>query len=147
MLNKLKPVDLTGNDYSINDIDSAVRSRWDKKDKHLEIEGLEKKFLGEKDGFRVYEVDGEWIRNNIDVGFGTGGHGLVHSYIPMDEIWVWPVEEKSWSIAAHELIEFKLMKEKEMKFKEAHKETTKLTAGLSLKDTKEITSREILGKA
>lgn len=144
MLGKLKPKELSGNDYSINDIDSAVRSRWNKKDKHLEIVGLEKKFLGEKEGFRVYEVDNEWIKNNLDVNFGTGGHGLVHSYIPLDEIWVSPVVEKKWSIALHEITEFNLMKEKAMKYKEAHKKTTEVTQGI--KDKKETKSRELLGR-
>ncbi len=144
MLKKLKPVELTGNDYSINDIDSAVRSRWDRKDKDLEIVGLEKKFLGEKEDFRVYEVDNEWIKNNLDVSFGTGGHGLVHSYIPLDEIWVSPVVEKKWSIVLHEITEFKLMKEKAMKYKEAHRKTTDVTQGI--KDKKETKTRELLGK-
>lgn len=134
MLKELKPVDLTGNDYDVNDIDSAVRSRWNKKDKDLEIVGLEKKFLGEKDDFRIYRVDNEWIKNNLDVGFGTGGHGLVHSYIPLDEIWVSPNVENKWSIALHEITEFNLMKKKAMKYKEAHKKTVELTGGVKDKN-------------
>ena len=143
-MKKLEPIELTGNDYDINDMDSAVRSRWHLKDKKLNIEGLEKKFISEKDGFRVYEVDCEWIRNNIDVSFGTGGHGLVHSYIPMDEIWIDPVVENKWSLALHEIVEFNLMKEKEMKYKEAHKQTIKLTEGI--KDKKKTDVKNFLGK-
>ena len=146
MFSKLKPVNLFGNDYTVNDIDTAVRSRWNLKDSKLDISGLPKKLIGKKDGFKIYEVDGEWIKNNIDVGFGTGGHGLVHSYIPMDEVWVYPVIENKWSIALHEIVENKLMKIREMKYKEAHKETTKLTEGLDIKDKKQIHARELLGK-
>jgi hypothetical protein len=144
MLGKLKPIDLAGNDYDINDIDLAVRSRWNRKDKDLEIAGLDKKFIGEKEGFRIYEVDNEWIKNNLDVSFGTGGHGLVHSYIPLDEIWVSPVVEKKWSIALHEITEFKLMKEKEMKYKKAHRKTIDVTQGIVNK--KEIKTNELLGR-
>ncbi len=146
MLGKLKPVELLGNDFTINDIDTAVRSRWHLKDKKLDINGLPKELIGKKDGFKIYEVDGEWIKNNLDTTFGTGGHGLVHSYIPLDEVWVWPITENKWSIALHEIVEHNLMKEKEMKFKVAHKKTIGLTEGLDIKDKKQIHARELLGK-
>jgi len=146
MLKKFKPIELLGNDFTINDIDTAVRSRWNLKDSKLDISGLPKELIGSKDGFKIYEVDGEWIRNNLDTTFGTGGHGLVHSYIPLDEIWVYPVKENKWSIALHEIVEYNLMKMKEMKFKEAHKKTIGLTEGLDIKDKKQIHTRELLGK-
>lgn len=146
MLKELEPKELEGNDYDINDIDEAVRSRWHLKDNDLEIKGLEKKLIEEKNGFKIYEVDGEWLRNNLDVGFGTGGHGLVHSYIPMDEIWVWPVSENKWSIALHEMIEHNLMKNEDMEFEEAHVQTIKITKGLDIKDKKEGNLKNILGR-
>ena len=139
MIKKTKPLDLDGNDYDVHDIDNAVKSRHHLKDPKLEIKGLDKKLIEEKNGFSIYEVDGKWIRNNLDVGFGTGGHGLVHSYIPMDEIWVWPVTEDKWSIALHEMIEHNLMKDKDMDFTEAHKKTIEITKGKSDK-------KELLGK-
>lgn len=67
MLQKLKIIELPLKGYDIDDIDASVRSRWDKKDPELKIEGMSKEFLGEKDGFRIYQVDSEWIRNNINV--------------------------------------------------------------------------------
>ena len=146
MLEKLKPIDLNGNDYDVDDIDEAVRSRWHLKDSDLEIKGLDKKLIEERDGFKIYEVDGEWIKNNLDVGFGTGGHGLVHSYIPLDEIWVWPVTENKWSIALHEIIEYNLMKSEGLKFEEAHKKTVKITNGLDIKEKKQADLKELLGK-
>ena len=30
----------------------------------------------------------EWVQNNLSVLFGAGGHGRVHEFIPLDEIWV-----------------------------------------------------------
>ena len=146
MLKKLEPVDLDGNNYDVDDIDKAVRSRWHLKDSDLEIKGLDKKLIEERDGFKIYEVDGEWIKNNLDVGFGTGGHGLVHSYIPLDEVWVWPVKENKWSIALHEMIEYNLMKNEGLKFEEAHKKTIKITNGLDIKEKKQTELKELLGK-
>ena len=146
MLKKLEPKELDGNDYNVDDIDGAVRSRWYLKDKDFEIKGLEKKLIEERNGFKIYEVDGEWIKNNLDVGFGTGGHGLVHSYIPMDEIWVWPVTENKWSIALHEMIEHNLMKNEDMEFEEAHDKTIKITKGLDMQDKKEANLKNILGR-
>lgn len=58
------------------------------KDQTFRLDGPWKQFVREQDGFRVYRVDGEWIRNNLSVIFGHGGHGFVHEFIPLDEIWV-----------------------------------------------------------
>jgi hypothetical protein len=33
-------------------------------------------------------VDGEWIRNHIDVDFTNGAHHFVRPYIPKDEVWI-----------------------------------------------------------
>lgn len=46
------------------------------------------RYIGKKKGFKIYIVDGEWVRNNLSVVFEHGGHGYVHEFIPMDEIWV-----------------------------------------------------------
>ncbi len=81
------------------------------------------------------------LKNNLDVSFGTGGHGLVHSYIPLDEIWISPVVEKKWSLALHEITEFNLMKKLAMKYKEAHKKTTEVTQGI--KNKKEANTKEL----
>lgn len=66
------------------------------KDKNFRLSLIYKKpfrFIREQDGFRIYAVDGEWIRNNLGVRLGDGGfehagHGFVHEFIPLDEIWV-----------------------------------------------------------
>lgn len=135
-LKKLEPIELPLSGFDIDEIDASVRSRWNLKDKDLKIEGMKKDFVGEKDGFRIYEVDSDWLRNNIDVGFGTGGHGLVHVYIPLDEIWVDPSTETKTSLILHEMLEFRIMKEKAWEYKEAHKKVNELTADLSIKEKK-----------
>jgi hypothetical protein len=45
-------------------------------------------YVGKKRGFRIYSVDGEWVKNNLSVVFEHGGHGYVHEFIPLDEVWV-----------------------------------------------------------
>lgn len=46
-------------------------------------------------GIEVFAVDGVWVRNNLSIIFGHGGHGLVHEFIPLDEIWVSKKHQKS----------------------------------------------------
>lgn len=48
------------------------------------------RFIKEQLGFQIYEVDGEWVRNNLSIMFGHGGHGYVHEFIPHNEIWIDP---------------------------------------------------------
>jgi hypothetical protein len=58
------------------------------KDKTLILKGRWKRFLRNQQGYKIFAVDGNWIRNNLCSYFGHGGHGLVHEFIPLDEIWV-----------------------------------------------------------
>jgi len=58
------------------------------KDNSFRLEGSWKTFIREQDGYQVFSVNGHWLRNNICVYFQHGGHGFVHEFIPMDEIWV-----------------------------------------------------------
>lgn len=46
------------------------------------------KFVRKQDGIKIYAVDSTWIRNNLSVIFGHGGHGFVHEFIPLVEIWI-----------------------------------------------------------
>jgi len=58
------------------------------KDSKFVLKGSWKKFVRKQDGFKVYAVDGKWIRRNLCVYFGHGGHEFVHEFIPKGEIWV-----------------------------------------------------------
>ncbi len=73
-------------------------------------------------GFKVYSVNGELIRDKIDIDFIMGGNGSRYVYIPLNEIWV----EKPYSkgkelnyVLLHEYIELNLMKHG-MNYSEAH---------------------------
>ena len=72
----------------------------------------------------VLLVDGEWIRNNLDVGFIGGGHDLVDKYIGYagPAIWIEKVFSKLDRAAflVHELHERDLMGGKKMTYDPAH---------------------------
>lgn len=69
-------------------LELEIQNKVNKKDKNFVLSGKWKKFVRKQDGFKIYAVDGKWIRNNINIIFGHGGHGYVHEFIPTDEIWV-----------------------------------------------------------
>lgn len=71
-----------------SDIENDIQQRSRKKDKTFVLKGPWKKFVRKQDGFSVYAVKGEWVRNNLSIIFGHGGHGIVHEFIPLKEIWV-----------------------------------------------------------
>ncbi|MFA5827799.1 MAG: hypothetical protein WC841_00350 [Candidatus Shapirobacteria bacterium] len=70
------------------EFEADIQSRATQKDKKFILSGKWKKFIRFQDGFKVYAVDGTWIRNNISIMFGHGGHGYVHEFIPQNEIWI-----------------------------------------------------------
>lgn len=109
------------------ELEADIKSRGDKKDIEFVLVGKWKKFLGKQNGFGVYAVNGEWIRNNLSVIFGHGGHAYVHEFIPRGEIWVATHHFKKCgcrrvrrdlktsqrffnSTVLHEIIEFQKMK-------------------------------------
>jgi hypothetical protein len=70
------------------DLESDIASRAKKKDRRFVLSGKWKKFVRKEKRLKIYAVDGEWVRNNLSIIFGHGGHGYVHEFIPLDEIWV-----------------------------------------------------------
>lgn len=118
------------------EIEDKIQKRNNKKDPDFILSGHWKKFVRVQDGFMIYAIDGEYIRSNLSVIFGHGGHGLVHEFIPNYEIWIdtrhyedcgCAVKEPNQSVSQnyfnstviHEIEEFKLM-EKGMNFYDAH---------------------------
>jgi predicted double-glycine peptidase len=71
-----------------SELERDTQERALMKDPNFRLEGLWKKFLRNQDGYKVFIVDGEWIRNNLSVIFGHGTHGYVHEWCPNDEIWI-----------------------------------------------------------
>lgn len=112
-----------GRDSTIATIEKAVASRWHRKDRALFeriLEHLRWPYVGSFAGFSVYRVDSEWIKDNLDVTFGTGGHGLVHSFIPLDVILIDDVNQKMAKLVLHEAVEYHHMMEDGLDYQEAH---------------------------
>jgi hypothetical protein len=79
-----------------------------------------------KQGIKVFLVDGRYIRDNIGVSFGIGGHSRAYDFIPKGEIWL----EKSLdpkerdAILIHELYERKRMMQNKWNYLQAHHAAT-----------------------
>jgi hypothetical protein len=71
-----------------SELESDIAIRAPKKDSNFRLSGHWKTFLREQHGYKVYQVIGEWVRINLSIMYGHGGHGYVHEFIPNDEIWV-----------------------------------------------------------
>ncbi|HEX8946979.1 MAG TPA: hypothetical protein VF829_02085 [Candidatus Paceibacterota bacterium] len=70
----------------------------------------------------VWLVDGNIIRDSYMLGFAEGGHGVVYSWIPENEVWIeesLKPEEREF-IVLHELHERYLMLSKKMSYEDAH---------------------------
>jgi hypothetical protein len=78
------------------EIEADVQRAGQSKDPEFRLHGEWKLYVRTlADGTVVYAVDGGWVRNNLSIIFGHGGHGLVHESIPLDEIWVSDRHQKS----------------------------------------------------
>ncbi|NCC71220.1 hypothetical protein EOM09_06570 [bacterium] len=69
-------------------IEADVANRFNNKDQKFKLTGKWKKFIRMQSGLKIYAVNGFWVRNNLSIIFGHGGHGYVHEFIPKDEIWI-----------------------------------------------------------
>ena len=70
------------------ELEEKAQERASQKDPNFKLEGHWKEFLREQDGYKVYMVNGEWVRTNLSIIFGHGAHGQVHEWCPNDEIWI-----------------------------------------------------------
>jgi len=69
-------------------LEKDIQERSKSKDPSFILTGEWKRFIGVQEGYKIYQVDGTWVRNNLSIIFGHGGHGLVHEFIPLHEIWI-----------------------------------------------------------
>jgi hypothetical protein len=108
------------------ELESDIQGLAAHKDEAFRLEGSWKELAWKEPGFQIYAVNGEWVRTNLSVIFGSGGHGYVHEFIPHDEIWL-DVRYKdvrvSWrwfkSTAVHEMTEW-LEMSRGISYYEAH---------------------------
>lgn len=81
------------------------------------------KKLGYVGGLVVYLVDGEYVRNNLDIDFVCGGNEAVYpNYVPKNEIWIddalSPLDRTATLL--HEIVERNLMVNKGWSYERAH---------------------------
>lgn len=69
-------------------LEKEIQIRNKKKDKDFHLKGKWKKYIGIYEGYKICAVDPLWVRNNLCTYYGHGGHGMVHEFIPNDEVWV-----------------------------------------------------------
>lgn len=108
---------------------------------------LNKRLIDTFDGFKVFLVNGEYVRNNFEIDFTMGSHFHVSSYIPEGEVWLDDrlSENDLAALVCHEIHELKLMKEG-MEYEKAHELATKLEIRFR-KKLEEIRLRNSHGKS
>lgn len=97
--------------------------------KKEKLEKIEKKTIGEYDGIKFIFVDGENIRDTVNIDYLLGGNNSFYKFIPSGEVWVEKIleEDKKATIAImlHEFIESKKMADEKYSYEKAHEYSTK----------------------
>lgn len=81
-----------------------------------------RRLLGHIDGVRVYDVDGEWVRDHLDVDFVLGGNPGRYPFVPASQVWVeqrQSARDKAATLV-HELVEYRLMQRCGFDYERAH---------------------------
>jgi hypothetical protein len=87
------------------------------------------KRLGKILSFTIWAVDGEALRNSLDIDFVAGGNPARYNYVPEDEIWVENnITPKKWAapVIVHEACECIFMWVGMMSYTRAHDEANKI---------------------
>jgi hypothetical protein len=90
-----------------------------------ELHQIKRVSYGELFGMQVWAINGEPIRDSIDLDFTTGGNPARYTYVPENELWVeyfFKPADFAGSLM-HEFIECKLMEKKKMSYDKAHDKT------------------------
>lgn len=90
-----------------------------------ELEQLNKKFVKETGGLKIFLVNGEFVRDNLDIEFTMFSDHLDNGFIPENEVWIdcRLSQNDVEAMIHHEIVEIRLMKEG-MPYEEAHKRAT-----------------------
>ena len=75
------------------------------------LDDIQVESLGTVDGYTIWAVDGQVVRDRVDIDFTQGGNPAVYGYVPEGEVWV-EDKESAKDMAAtvlHELVETFLM--------------------------------------
>lgn len=76
-----------------------------------------------KDGVKIYFIDADHVRVDIDIDYTMGGHAYVYpNYVPEDEVWIDEEmnERNQYSTIVHEITERNEMRNKHLTYSKAH---------------------------
>ena len=110
------------------------RLRLDKasyrKDSFSYDKNIPKKFLKYHKGYKIFVVDGNYIRNNIDIDFVGGGNPARYQYVPDGELWIEKLSNNEESdiegFIEHEYTECERMINKGETYSQAHDKASKV---------------------
>ena len=87
-----------------------------------ELEKICDEDMGEVGDWCVYKVDGEYIRNNVNIDFVQGGNPGRYTFIPEEQVWVENNLKPNdfTATAIHEIVECALMEDKGWSYDKAH---------------------------
>jgi hypothetical protein len=108
------------------------------------VDGVYRVPCGERDGFKVWIVDGAAVRREVDRVFLYGGNGQRYRYVPLGEVWVdhaVAAEEFEYTVA-HELRERELMARKGLTYADAHDQALALERRMRLDDRRTAEDHE-----
>jgi len=90
------------------------------------------RYFGELLGWKLKEVDGDWIRTHVDIDFVAGGNPGRYAYNPLDEIWVEKIFAGHDRVATiiHELVEASLMIINGFSYEDAHDVASYMEIGI-----------------
>jgi hypothetical protein len=106
--------------------------------------GIYRYYIGEKDGFKIWIVDGAAIRKNIFNEFIYGGNDERYPFVPLNEIWIDNSisSEELETTLAHEINERNLMLKLGMTYFDAHDSSLMLELSMRRKFMKESLEHE-----
>ena len=82
---------------------------------------VHKEYFGQILGYSVFVVNGEVVRNEVDVDFVAGGNPSRYAYVPENTLWVeYTSPLDAVATAMHECFESELMRAEGMKYSKAH---------------------------
>ena len=88
------------------------------------LDKLNRKPLGELGRYVVYLVNGQAVRENVDLDFTEGGNPSRYGYIPLNEIWIEGQASELGATALHEFIEAEAMLKSGLSYDKAHDEAS-----------------------
>lgn len=106
--------------------------------------GVYRYYIGEKDGLKIWIVDGSAIRKNIFNEFIYGGNDERYPFVPLNEIWIDNSisSEEFETTLAHEINERNLMLKFGMTYFDAHDSSLMLELSMRRKFMKESLEHE-----